>query len=46
MAKGEAHIANAASINILEFNGEFSAMIEKSVEDMNGLARMRFMETI
>ena len=40
MAKGEAHIAYPAGIDIVGFDGEIAAMIEQSIEDIDGFARI------
>ena len=40
MAEGEAHIADPAGIDIVGFDGEIATMIEKTIEDINGLARI------
>jgi hypothetical protein len=40
MAKGETHVADPAGIDIVGFDGEIAAMIEQSVEDIDGLARI------
>lgn len=38
MAEGETHIADAAGIDIMGFDGEIAAMIEQTVENVDGLA--------
>lgn len=39
MAKGEAHITDATSIDIVGFDDEIAAMIEQTVENVDGFTR-------
>jgi hypothetical protein len=38
MAEGEAHVAYPAGVDIVGFDGEIAAMIEQTVEDIDGFA--------
>ena len=40
MAESETHVADPAGVDIMGFDGEIAAMIEQTVENVDGLARI------
>lgn len=40
MAKSETHVADPAGVDIMGFDGKIATMIEQTVENVDGLARI------
>ncbi len=40
MTKSETHVADPAGVDIMGFDGEIAAMIQQTVENVDGLARI------